>query len=97
MKSTINDQECQHVTRRYESISIVLSKQTGWPISAQFYVQVIQKQQSQNFATDRREVEICDLCEPWRIVPQDKMGSRILRYSWFRTSDVSQYTQQDGE
>ncbi len=34
---TINDQECLHVTGRFESIRILLSKQTGWPTFAQLH------------------------------------------------------------
>ncbi len=31
VKTTTNEQEYQHVTGRFESIRIFLSKQTGWP------------------------------------------------------------------
>ncbi len=33
----INDQECLHVTGRFQSIRILLSKQTGWPVLAQLH------------------------------------------------------------
>ncbi len=35
-KSSINDQECQPVTRRFGIVGMLLGKQIGWPTSAQY-------------------------------------------------------------
>ncbi len=39
-KTTINDQGCQHVTGRCESIRMFLSKRTGWPTFVQSHPSV---------------------------------------------------------
>ncbi len=35
VNATINDQGCQHVTSRFESIRMFLSRQAGWPTFVQ--------------------------------------------------------------
>ncbi len=40
VNTIINDQEFQHVTGRFESIRMLLSKQTGWPILVQSHLSV---------------------------------------------------------
>ncbi len=39
-KTTINDQGCQHVTGRFESIRMFVSKQTAWPTFVQAHPSV---------------------------------------------------------
>ncbi len=40
VRSTINDQGCQHVTGRFESIRIPLNKSAGWPKFVQSHLSV---------------------------------------------------------
>ncbi len=40
VSTTINDQGCQHVKGRFESIRMFLSKQTGWPTFVQSHPSV---------------------------------------------------------
>ncbi len=59
VKITINDQGCQHVTGRFESIRMFLSKQTGWPTFVQSrpsvnIVEWFKKQLSHNLPTLRK-------------------------------------------
>ncbi len=59
VKTTINDQGCQHVTGRFESIRMFLSKQTGWPTFLQSHpsvktVEWFKKHLSQHFTTNRK-------------------------------------------
>ncbi len=40
VNDTMNDQGCQHVMGRFESIRMLLSKQTGWPTFVQSHPSV---------------------------------------------------------
>ncbi len=40
VNTIINDQECQHVTGRFESIRMLLSKKTGCPTYVQSHLSV---------------------------------------------------------
>ncbi len=40
VNTAINDQECQHATRRFESIKMLLDKPAGWPTFVQSHPSV---------------------------------------------------------
>ncbi len=40
VNTTINDQGCQHVTGRFESIRMLLNKPAGWPTFVQSHLTV---------------------------------------------------------
>ncbi len=40
VNTIVNDLECQHVTGRFESIRMLLSKHIGWPTFVQSYLSV---------------------------------------------------------
>ncbi len=40
VNTTINDQECQHVAGRFESIRMLLNKPAGWPKFVQSHLTV---------------------------------------------------------
>ncbi len=57
--TTINDQGCQHVTGRFESIIMLLNKPAGWPKFVQSHrtvkpVDWFKKQLSHNLPTYRK-------------------------------------------
>ncbi len=57
VSTTIDDQECQHVTGRFESIRMLLNKSARWPTFVQSHLSVktvIKKQLPLNLATYRK-------------------------------------------
>ncbi len=57
--TTINDQGCQHVTRRFESIRMLLNKPTGWPTFVQSHPSVKRRNPQLNVTTLLSSIVSC--------------------------------------
>ncbi len=79
--TSISDRECQHATRRFESIRMLLNKQTGWHIFAQLHptlkLQDDTKNNSHKISQLIGSEKINDMHEFWGIAPQDKLDVRV--------------------
>ncbi len=74
--TTKNDQECQHVMGRFESIKMLFTKPVGWPTFVQSYPSAKTRLIQKTSVTIGRE-KISDLRKSWGIAPQDRMDVRI--------------------